>query len=163
MPIQEADPWRMQYFEQVVCPADIHIPTDDEHAWVWYPAHRWVYDKVAIALSQGLEAGPHGIQPSRFPVFSKPIINLRGMGAGSRVIGSMAEYDRHLTAGHMWMTLLEGRHVSSDVAVIDGEPRWWRHVTGEPGPAGTFDFWTIHADADTEIEAYCGDWIRRHM
>ena len=27
MPIQEADPWRMQYFEHADCPADIHIPT----------------------------------------------------------------------------------------------------------------------------------------
>jgi hypothetical protein len=163
MPIQEADPWRMQYFEHAACPADIHIPTDDEHAWMWYPRHRWIYDKVAVALSQGLEAGPHGVPPPRFPVFSKPIINLRGMGAGSRVITSMADYEHHLAPGHMWMTLLEGRHVSSDVAVIDGEPQWWRHVTGKPGPAGTFDFWTIHAPADAEIETYCGDWIRRHM
>ena len=70
--------------------------------------------------------------PPRFPVFSKPIVNLKGMGVGSRVLRSQAEYEQSLTPGHMWMTLLEGRHVSSDVAVVDGEPRWWRHVTGAP-------------------------------
>src|SRR6266851_1118644 len=163
MPIQEADPWRLQYFEHAVCPPDVNIPTDDEHAWTWYPRHRWIYDKVAVALSQNLDAGPHGIIPPRFPVFSKPIINLRGMGAGSRVIDSMEDYEHHHTAGHMWMTLLEGRHVSSDVAVIAGEPQWWRHVTGRPGPEGTFDYWTIHAEHDAEIEAHCGPWIRRHL
>ena len=89
MPIQEADPWRMQYFTHVECPTEVNIPTDDEHAWMWYPKYRWIYDKVAVALSQGLDAGPHGIPPPRFPVFSKPIVNLRGMGAGSRVIDSM--------------------------------------------------------------------------
>ena len=43
------------------------------------------------------------------------------------------------------MKLLDGRHVSSDVAVVEGEPCWWRHVTGRPAGEGTFDFWTIHA------------------
>src|SRR5262249_10282166 len=66
-------------------------------------------------------------------------------------------------AGHMWMTLLQGRHVSSDVAIVDGEPRWWRHVTGEPGREGTFDHWTVHAAHDRAIEDYCGTWIRRHL
>jgi hypothetical protein len=163
MPIQEADPWRMQYFRNAFCPPDVNIPTDDEHAWVWYPKHRWIYDKVAVALSQGLEAAPHGVPPSRFPVFSKPIINLRGMGAGSRVIRSMEEYEHHLAPGHMWMTLLEGRHVSSDVAIVAGAPQWWRHVTGRPGPEGTFDYWTIHAESDAEIEAYCTEWIGRNL
>jgi hypothetical protein len=163
MPIQEADPWRMQYFRYAACPAEVNIPTDDEHAWLWYPKHRWIYDKVAVALSQGLDAGPHGIPPPRFPVFSKPITNLRGMGADSRIIGSMEEYERFYTPGHMWMTLLEGPHVSSDVAVVAGAPRWWRHATGRPGTEGTFDFWTIHAAPHPKIEAHCGEWIHRHL
>ena len=163
MPIQEADPWRMQYFDGVPCRTDVNIPTDDEHAWVWHPKHRWVYDKIRVAQSQGLDAAPHGVVPSRFPVFSKPMVNLRGMGAGSLIIRSLDEYEHHLTPGHMWMTLLEGRHVSSDVAVVDGRPRWWRHVTGKPGPEGTFDYWTVHAAGDLEIEASTGAWIERHM
>src|SRR5947208_11143287 len=163
MPICEADPWRLQYFEHTACPPDVNIPTEDADAWLWYPGHRWVYDKVAIALSQGLDAGPHGVPPPRFPVFSKPIVNLKGMGIASRVLTSETEYEESLTPGHMWMTLLGGRHVSSDVAVVDGEPRWWRHVTGEPGNEGTFDHWTVHAERDGGIEEYCGTWIRRHL
>ena len=163
MPICEIDPWRMQYFAGVPCPADVLISTEDSDSWTWYPRHRWVYDKVAVALSQGLEAAPHGVEPKRFPVFSKPIMNLKGMGVGSRVLRSAADYVAHYAPGHMWMTLLDGRHVSSDVAVLDGKPVWWRHATGEPGEEGTFDYWTIHAEADAEIETHAGTWIAKHL
>ena len=82
MPIREADLWRVQYFADVACPVDVEIPTEDSDAWSWNPKHRWVYDKIAIAQSQGLQAGPHGVTPPFFPVFSKPIVNSRhGMAA----------------------------------------------------------------------------------
>src|ERR1700750_1086694 len=81
MPICEADPWRLQYFERVACPPEVNIPTEDSDAWLWYPDHRWIYDKIAIALSQGLDAGPHGVPPPRFPVFSKPPFNSKGWGS----------------------------------------------------------------------------------
>lgn len=161
MPICEADPWRLQYFTHVRTSAN--IPTEDADAWQWYPAQRWVYDKLAVALSQNLDAGPHGTPPPRFPVFSKPIMNLKGMGAGSRVLHSGAEYEAFYAPGHMWVTLLDGRHVSSDVAIVDGEPRWWRHVTGKPAGEGTFDYWRIEAGPDRDIEVHCGEWIRRHL
>ncbi len=161
MPFHEADPWRLQYFSRVETTAD--IATEDADAWQWYPAHRWVYDKLAVALSQGLDAGPHGTQPPHFPVFSKPITNLKGMGAGSRVLDSKADYERHYAPGHFWMTLLEGRHVSSDLALVDGEPRWWRHVTGKPAGEGTFDYWIVHAEPDAEIESRTGAWVRKHL
>ncbi len=163
MPICEADPWRLQYFARADCPPDVYIPTEDSDAWLWYPEHRWVYDKVAIALSQGLTAAPHGVPPPTFPVFSKPITNLKGMGVGSRVLHSADEYETSSTAGHMWMPLLEGRHVSSDAAVVEGEPRWWRHVTGTPSGEGTFDHWTVHAAPEPDIESYCGAWIEKHL
>ena len=161
MPICEVDPWRFQYFDHVNTAAN--IPTEDCDAWQWYPAHRWVYNKLAIALSQNLEAGPHGVTPARFPVFSKPITNLKGMGVGSRVLQTAADYERHYAPGHFWMTLLDGRHVSSDVVVVDGEPRWWRHATGKPAGEGTFDYWTVHAEPDVDIETHCGAWVRKNL
>ena len=161
MPICEADPWRLQYFAHVKTAAN--IPTEDGDAWTWNPRHRWVYDKLAVALSQRLEAAPHGVMPPRFPVFSKPIVNLKGMGAGSRVLVSAADYERHYMPGHFWMPLLDGAHVSSDVAVVDGEPRWWRHVKGKPAGEGTFDYWTVQAAPDVEIEAACGGWIEKNL
>ena len=163
MPICEADPWRLQYFAHTPCPPDIRISTEDADSWEWYPAHRWIYDKLAVALSQGLDAAPHGVMPPHFPVFSKPIMNLRGMGTGSQVLHDAADYKAKLTAGHFWCTLLTGRHVSSDVALVDGVPRWWRHTTGVTAPGGTFDYWHIHAEPVPEIETWCGAWAARHL
>src|SRR5581483_10340230 len=83
--------------------------------------------------------------------------------ASAAVRSDAADYQQGYTAGHMWMTLLDGAHVSSDVAVVDGVPRWWRHVTGEPAGEGTFDFWTVHAATDATLEARCGAWVERHL
>lgn len=163
MPICEADPWRLQYFTAAACPPGLNIPTEDSDAWEWNPNERWVYDKLAVAFSQGLDAGPHGTRPPRYPVFSKPIYNLKGMGIDTRIMRNARDYARHQRAGHMWMTYLTGRHVSSDAAVVKGEARWWRHVTGKPGPRGTFDYWIVHAAAEADIERRCGDWIGRHL
>jgi hypothetical protein len=163
MPIVERDPWRMQYFEGVACPEDLVIPTEDGDAYRLYPKHRWLYNKLAIAETQGLECGLHGMLPPRFPVFSKPVYNMRGMGAESRIFRSQKDYLLNQKPGHMWMALLQGEHVSTDVAVVDGEPRWWRHVKGEALEGGIFDYWTVLAEARPEIEDYCGGWLRQNL
>ena len=163
MPVCERDPWRFQYFENVRCPDDVLIPTDDPDSWNWYPAHRWVYDKLKIAESQGLICGPHGVSPPHFPVFSKPMMNMKGMGIGSRLLHSAAEFDHLYQPGHMWMQHLTGAHVSSDCAVQDGRAVWSRHATGEPGQGGTFKHWVIHREANPPLERYLAEWVERHM
>ncbi|MFP5348445.1 MAG: hypothetical protein ACLGHO_01195 [Gammaproteobacteria bacterium] len=163
MPIVEKDPWREQYFTGVPCPAHVVIPTDDTLAWQRYPAHRWIYNKLLICESQSLAHAPHDVPPTAYPVFSKPIYNLRGMGTGSCVIRSAAEYERAYIPGHFWMPLLDGEHVSSDVVVVNGEPQWWRHTVGVAMGEGMFDYWTILAAARPAIEARCGAWLRRHL
>jgi hypothetical protein len=163
MPFCEADPWRLQYFADVACPATVRIPTEDPDAYLWYPAQHWVYDKLRLAGSQGLACAPHGVTPPQFPVFSKPVTNLRGMGVGSRVLRSLEDYQRHLRPGHFWMTLLEGEHVSSDVAVVQGKAMWWRHALGTTAPEGMFDHWTIEGRRRAELEAYVETWLLRHL
>jgi hypothetical protein len=96
-------------------------------------------------------------------VFSKPVYNMRGMGAGSRLLRSLREYALNQKPGHMWMELLKGEHVSTDVAVVDGEPRWWRHVKGLAIDEGMFDYWTVLAEPRPEIEDYCGAWLRTNL
>jgi hypothetical protein len=163
VPICEIDPWRTQYFENAACPPDVFIPTEDSDAWLWNPAHRWVYDKLAVALSQQLEAAPHGVPPQAFPVFSKPIYNLKGMGVGSRALFSAEDYAEAYRPGHFWSPLLEGEHVSSDVALVDGVPVWWRHASGVASGQGMFDHWAIEAAPAPAIEEWCGAWCRRHL
>jgi hypothetical protein len=163
MPFCEADPWRLQYFEGVSCPPEVRIPTEDPDAYEWHPQYRWVYDKLRLCASQGLACAPHGVEPPEFPVFSKPITNLRGMGVGSRILRSRADYRRHLTAGHFWMTLLEGEHISTDAAVVRGKAAWRRHSRGKPAGEGMFDYWTIEASARPHLEAYLEAWLARNL
>lgn len=163
MPIIEPAPWRHQYFADVPCPDDVMIPADDPEAWAFNPQHRWVFDKLAVALSQGMIAGPHGLAPPGYPVFSKPIINFKGMGIGSRVIRSAAEMAATYEAGHMWMPMLAGDHVSSDMAVVDGRVAWLRHATGTPTREGMFDHWQVHAREMPELAASLSAWVERNL
>lgn len=163
MPILWVVPWRNQFFQNVKCADDVVVPTKDFHIWPMYPNHRWIYDKLAVALSQGLQAAPHGVPPTSYPVFSKPIMNLRGMGAGSMVIPDEATHLANLQPGHFWSTLLTGEHVSSDAAVVDGTVVWWRHTTGISAGEGSFDYWHIHAKPMPEIESYCSAWSEKHL
>jgi hypothetical protein len=163
MPICERDPWRFQYFEGIPCPAHVRVPTDDMDCWEWYPRWRWLYDKVNIARSQDLDCGTHAEKPRRFPVFSKPAINLKGMGIGSRVIASQAEFEAARQPGHMWMTLLQGDHISTDCAVVNGACQWLRHTHGLAWRAGMFKYWTIEKEGREALSRYLQDWIGRHM
>lgn len=163
MPIHERDPWRRAYFADTICPRDVHIPTDDADAWRWYPEHRWIYNKLLVAESQGIECAPHGIAPTHYPVFSKPIVNLDGMGIGSRTLRDEREYESHLSAGHMWMRLLTGEHISSDAAVIGGRIHGIRHAKGLSLPGGLFDYWIIEAEPRPALEEYLGAWTEAHL
>lgn len=163
MPIAEFDPWRKQYFEGVACPDDVLVPTEDGDAYMAYPAHRWLYNKLAIAESQGVTCAPHGFEPTAYPVFSKPIYNMRGMGAGTQVFASHDDYVHGQLPGHMWSELFEGEHVSTDVAVVDGDARWWRHVVGKSLGDGLFDYWTVEGAHRPELETYLDDWLATHL
>ena len=163
MPFLGVDSWRWQYFEGEPCPETVVVPIDDATAWELHPQHRWVYNKLLICETQGLPNGPHGTSPPQFPVFSKPIYNMRGMGTGSRVIATEAEYEASLQPGHMWMPLFVGAHVSTDVALAKGEIGWIRHTTGVAAAQGTFDYWTVHAEKMPELEAYLRQWLGRNL
>src|SRR2546430_17147732 len=82
MPFCEADPRRLHYFEGVACPPGVRIPTEDPDAYQWYPPHRGIYNKLALADAPGRSLAPHGITPPALPVFSLPIVHLSGMGLG---------------------------------------------------------------------------------
>jgi hypothetical protein len=163
MPIYECDPWRMQYFTGVNCPPDVHIPTDDTDGYKFNPRHRWIYNKLLVARSQGLECGLHGSAPPRYPVFCKPVTNLKGMGAGSCVLRDERDYRENCKPGDFWMKLMSGEHISTDWAVVSGEAAWCRHTLGIPGVGGTFDYWMIQARARPMLEKYCRDWIYSYL
>ena len=163
MPYLGVDPWRWQYFEHEPCPDNVVVPIDDATGWTLYPKHRWVYNKLLICETQGLPHGPHGVMPPNYPVFSKPIYNMRGMGTGSRVLQSAAQYEAAIEPGYLWMPYFTGEHVSTDVALRDGEPVWWRHSTGIALRDGTFDYWTLHAEKMPALEQRVLPWLALNL
>jgi hypothetical protein len=163
MSIIERDPWRTQYFDGVVCPPGVDIPTDDLDAFAWNPRHRWIYDKLRVAQSQGLACGRRESPPRHYPVFCKPVTNLKGMGLDIHVLRNAQDLQAFCTAGHFWMTLLRGDHVSTDLAVIDGAAVWNRHTIGRPGPEGTFDYWTVRAHYSDELTQTCHAWVHTNL
>src|SRR5579884_3522292 len=108
------DLWRWQYFQGIRCPRSVVVPVDDPAAWQLYPSYRRVYDKLFVCDSQGIPHGPHGVPPDRFPVFSKPIMNLHGMGAGGRVVRDLRELEAYCAA---WIR----RHLRGFTGVVNFE------------------------------------------
>lgn len=162
MPFEGVDPWRWQYFDAPV-PKGVVVPIDDSWAYKIHPKERWVYNKLLVAESQGFVCGPHGMTPPGFPVFSKPVMNMRGMGTGGRIIRSLKDYETHQQPGYLWMPLFTGPHASTDVAVERGRPAWWRTTIGHPRRHGTFDYWHLLRRAERRIEAKCLAWVRRYL
>jgi hypothetical protein len=58
---------------------------------------------------------------------------------------------------------LNGEHVSSDAAVVEGKMRWIRNVCGLAKAGGTFDYWTIEDRPRPALESYCARWIESNM
>ncbi|KAG0553606.1 hypothetical protein KC19_12G024800 [Ceratodon purpureus] len=156
-------PRKEQFYNSVTVPDGVIVPIKDAISWQIYPRHRWVYNKLLICETQGVPHGPHGSVPFQFPIFSKPIYNMNGMGTGSRLISNLRDYDAAIEPGYMWMPLFEGRHLSTDVALAHGVPCWWQHTTGVPGKQCTFDYWIIHAEPEPAVEEYLTAWIAKHL
>ena len=163
MPILQPDEWRKQFFNSLHCPADVTIPTKDYDAYRLNPDHRWAYNKLMIADKQNLLCGPHGLAPPSYPVFSKPTYNLKSMGALSGIINNQKEYQNLYNPGHMWCEILEGEHVSTDVAVKNGEIIWSAYTIGYALEGGTFDYWEILGDKKEPLEDYLDAFVRRNF
>jgi hypothetical protein len=163
MPIHECDPWRARYLREIVDPSELGIPVDDTEAFNLNPAHRWVYDKLLVAKSQGLRCGSHDVAPLSYPVFSKPVTNLKDMGVGTRVLLSERDYREYCGVGDFWMKLLTGEHVSTDFAVVKGDIAWCRHTLGIADVAGTFDYWVMEERSRPQLERYCRQWILANL
>ena len=91
----------------------------DIEAYPQYPWARWVYNKLLLSHALQYECAPHGINPTTFPVFSKPIMNLEGMALGSKVWCSADDIE--YIAGHYWMPLFTGTHCSYDIQLKGGQ------------------------------------------
>lgn len=104
---------------------------EDFQAWEHYkgsPELRWLFNKMEIAIRQGLHAGPAATAPSHAGTYIyRPTYNLYGMGIGA----TKFEYNESMypnminngvvPPGYFWCEWIEGEHLSIDYERIDGE------------------------------------------
>jgi hypothetical protein len=112
----------------------IEIPyMEDYQMWEKYKKTeiRWVFNKLEVALKQGLDAGPAGTAPSREGYYIyRPTYNPYGMGIGAKkFFYSVEMYDKiveHdvIPPGHFWCEWLEGPHLSIDYRRYKNG-MWW--------------------------------------
>jgi hypothetical protein len=159
MPMHLLESWREQYFRDVTCLTDVNIPTDDRQACSRNPRHRWVYNRLLIAQSQGLKCGPHDVRPSQFPVFCTALAIDEDRESGGCVLWNERDYLEHCGAGNFWMQLLAGERVSTDYAVVAGEIAWCRHALGIWEFPGSFDHWVVEEGSRPRLERFCAAWI----
>ena len=103
-------------------------------------------------------------RPPRYPVFCKPVTNLKGMGAGTSVLESERDFGRNADPGDFWMKLMTGRAHQQRLgggARRDGVvPAHARHSRAWPAHSiiGSYRRGTRRG-----LERYCRDWIRANL
>lgn len=99
------------------------IVEEDFQSWERYKntEHRWVFNKLEVALRQGLSAGPAATAPDREGLYiHRPIYNVYGMGIGAEAFAyNQEDYDDFINhkivpPGHFWCKWVSGDHLSID-------------------------------------------------
>lgn len=153
----------------------IHIEEDYE-AWALYgrTQHRWLFNKMEVALRQGLHAGPAGSVPEMNGTYiHRPTYNLYGMGVKAEKFfyHSGEDFDAMVNyglvpPGNFWCEWLTGDHLS-----IDYRRTWfnswdisavWKGVQDDTSSLTRFAHWErlkngaalSHLDLPLAIEAF---------
>lgn len=96
---------------------------EDYQAWemFYHKPYRWVFNKLEVALRQGLTAGPAAVPPPHSGLYiSRPTYNIYGMGIGAEQFDyhtdEYADFVQYSTVkpGYFWCEWLSGEHYSID-------------------------------------------------
>ncbi len=164
MPFCGVAPGRQHLFSKLAPRTDIAV--SDAEAWRLSPRHRWLYNKLELALLQNISAAPLGVSPlslgfdAQDQVFVKPIINLWGLSRGAQCL-RVAQLPE--LPGYMWSRYLQGEHLSSDVLVKNGTALWFAHTLAstEKDQARAL-YWQIGV-ARAEVESFLCAWIAQNL
>jgi len=120
---------------------DIHYPKNDIEAYEIYSKYSIVYNKLEIAKFQNIECNPFPIYPKKYPIISKPIINLYGMGKGAIKINNEEEFIYNIKSTNFWCSFLNGSHYSWDIILRKGKIIYSTCFFGKKWKLGTFKYW----------------------
>lgn len=103
---------------------------EDYQAWDVFSntEHRWVFNKLEVALRQGLHAGPAASAPKVSGIYiHRPTYNIYGMGIGAKRFeyNKDKDYDNIINhdivpPGHFWCEWVDGKHLSIDYEQDNG-------------------------------------------
>jgi len=86
---------------------------EDWEAWDLYPEHRWVFNKLELAMRLGHVCGPTPMPvPYSGNYCVRPIYNLGGMSAGARIIFLERECVLELPPSYFWCEQFKGKQYS---------------------------------------------------
>lgn len=133
------------YYKKLGC--DIDFPINDMDAWQIYPKHQWAYNRLELALFQGINCGPMPVLPNKedYPVILKPIMNLYGMGLNCVKLYDQDDLEDNWYHNGFWSEFLEGDHLSWDFIILNGNVQFTVCFKGHPikSDLGKFDHWEI--------------------
>lgn len=99
---------------------------DDIDAWYKYPHHRIWFNKLWLSEQLGYCCGPGGIPVPKDDYYCvRPIYNIRGMGAGARIIKIKPDDLSLVEPGYFWCQVFEGDHLTFDLEWVDNQ---WRSL-----------------------------------
>ena len=157
----------------------IDVGVNDANTWRLNPNHRHVYNKLHVALSQGLVAAPSGVNPIDMGLtpeqacFVKPITNLGGMSLNSFAstakvvadasINSAENTAQNCAAGSFWCEFLEGQQTSTDILILNGQAKWFGHTLAAAEKSKNRPiYWELGADCQ-ELEPLIEKFIHREL
>lgn len=134
---------------------NMNIPKNDVQAWTYYKNYKIkineniynltdLYSKLFVAQLQNINAKPMPIEPNKYPVVLRPIINLYGMGHMSYKINNFDEFNDFFHHTGFWTKYIEGDHYSIDLVFQNN--KFLKHYAfighkNNSNSFGKFEFW----------------------
>jgi hypothetical protein len=144
------------------------FPRFDGTAYKKNPKYRFVYDKLFIAQSQGMAAGPlqelTGKTDIAFPIFIKPRYGHQTSSSKDCYkIKSAADLAPHLgKPDMMWSEFVDATEGMTDFVLVDGTIVYQLSYKYSEKQNGFADVWK-YIDPRTQPPAEVVDWVAKHM
>lgn len=154
-------------YDILKCDSNVKIPINDLDAYIQYPKYNFAYNKLMLAQFQGLESAPMPIEPKRYPVIVRPMINLYGMGMNSKIVNNHNEFVDCWGHYGFWTELLDGPHISYDFVLVGGEIVWSCGFRGYAlykngvKVCGPFRYWESFTDEMCNPPPIVLEWLKK--
>jgi hypothetical protein len=147
------------------CPKKVKIPTNDMNAWEQYPQYNWIYNRLEIAKFQNVPCAPLPVEPKKYPVIIKPVINLYGMGLHIQKVNNKEEFYGEWNNNGFWMEYFEGEQYSYDIIILKGEIQYYVcfHGVQNEKYKGCFQYWkSVKVNLPNIIKQLIGQKMKKY-